>query len=64
MTTEPEGYSAEEKALLHTLARQAIEGRLAGRPLPSPAWETPGLTEKRGAFVTLKRQGQLRGCIG
>ena len=26
--------------------------------------ETKKLSEKRGAFVTLKTQGQLRGCIG
>jgi AmmeMemoRadiSam system protein A len=64
MTTAREGYTAAEKDFLHKLARQAIEGRLAGRPLPSPAGETENLKEKRGAFVTLKRKGQLRGCIG
>jgi AmmeMemoRadiSam system protein A len=57
-------YSPEEKALLHKLARGAIEHRLLGKPLPSLEEETPRLGEKRGAFVTLKRQGQLRGCIG
>jgi len=64
MSVETEGYTAEEKTWLHRLARQAIEDRLAGRPLPTPEGETDPLKEKRGAFVTLKRRGQLRGCIG
>lgn len=58
------GYSREERAFLHQLARGAIEHRLTGKPLPSLEGEPPRLGEKRGAFVTLKRQGQLRGCIG
>ena len=61
---EPEGYSREEKAFLHQLALGAIEHRLTGKPLPSLEGETARLGEKRGAFVTLKRKGQLRGCIG
>ena len=61
---ETEGYSKEEKAFLHKSARGAIEHRLTGKPLPSLEGETRKLQEKRGAFVTLKRKGQLRGCIG
>ena len=37
---------------------------LTGKPMPSLEGETRKLQEKRGAFVTLKRKGQLRGCIG
>ena len=59
-----EKYSREEKVFLHKLARGAIDHRLIGKPLPSLEEGTPRLGEKRGAFVTLKRQGQLRGCIG
>jgi AmmeMemoRadiSam system protein A len=61
---EPEVYSQEEKAFLHQLALGAIAHRLTGQPLPSMAGETPKLKENRGSFVTLKRKGQLRGCIG
>ncbi len=57
-------FSGEEKEFLHRLARGAIEHQLLGRPLPSREGETPRLSEKRGAFVTLKTHGQLRGCIG
>jgi AmmeMemoRadiSam system protein A len=59
-----EGYSKEEKAFLQQLARGAIAHRLTGQPLPSLEGETKRLREKRGAFVTLKRKNQLRGCIG
>ena len=58
------GFSSEEKAFLHHLARGAIEHHLLGRPLPNREGETRRLSEKRGAFVTLKTHGQLRGCIG
>jgi AmmeMemoRadiSam system protein A len=54
----------EEKAQLHKLARGAIEHRLLGKPLPSREGESLRLAEKRGAFVTLKKRGELRGCIG
>jgi AmmeMemoRadiSam system protein A len=31
---------------------------------PDTHTEDPALLEERGAFVTLKREGQLRGCLG
>jgi hypothetical protein len=58
------GFSKEERNLLQQLAREAIEHRLLGKPKPSRRGETQRLTEKRGAFVTLKTGGKLRGCIG
>jgi AmmeMemoRadiSam system protein A len=61
---EEEGFSANEKEFLHRLALEAIEHHLLGRPMPSREGETQRLSEKRGAFVTLKTRGQLRGCIG
>ncbi len=55
--------SEEEKATLKGVARDAIEDILFHRRK-----ETPGITEslkkKMGAFVTLKRRDDLRGCIG
>ncbi|MBA4392288.1 MAG: AMMECR1 domain-containing protein [Desulfobacca sp.] len=59
-----DGFTAEEKTFLLKLARGAIEHSLLGSPMPSREGETNKLSEKRGAFVTLKTKGQLRGCIG
>lgn len=57
--------SDEDKQYLLDLARQSIAARLGGRgpeAPPKPASEL--LRRELGAFVTLKRGGQLRGCIG
>lgn len=57
------GLTGEEKEALLRIAREAIEAGLEGKPPPGPA-EKGALEEKRGAFVTLKKRGRLRGCIG
>ncbi|NPA94806.1 MAG: AmmeMemoRadiSam system protein A [Thermodesulfobacteria bacterium] len=54
----------QERIFLLKLARSAIEAELAGRALELPLVSSPGLMERRGAFVTLHKHGQLRGCIG
>ena len=60
----PQSLDDEERSFLLDLARTTIEARLVDRPLPHPQpWEGP-LLEARGAFVTLKVDGSLRGCIG
>ncbi|HIE51290.1 MAG TPA: AmmeMemoRadiSam system protein A [Armatimonadetes bacterium] len=46
------------------LARQALQAYVLGEPPPRPEITQPELLEPRGAFVTLREQGQLRGCIG
>jgi AmmeMemoRadiSam system protein A len=46
------------------LARQAIEHYLKSGTILKPKIEGKQLKEKRGAFVTLKVNDQLRGCIG
>jgi len=52
----------ETKKKLHRIAREAIASQLDGREyLMEPDTE---LDYKRGAFVTLKIDGELRGCIG
>jgi AmmeMemoRadiSam system protein A len=55
----------EDRKILLRLARQALEEGVCGaselKELPHPA---PALVEPRGAFVTLRKQGELRGCIG
>jgi hypothetical protein len=52
--------------LLLELARRSIEhGLSAGRALPIVATEFPTRLQQLGAaFVSLHRQGNLRGCIG
>jgi AmmeMemoRadiSam system protein A len=55
--------SEKEKGQLKQIARDTIESVLFGTDKkPSELSET--LNEKRGAFVTVKRKGELRGCIG
>ena len=59
-----EGVSEEERAVLLSLARRSIEAALEGRRPPSPERMTPALATECGAFVTLEKNGALRGCIG
>ena len=54
----------EERRFLLNVARSTLDARLAHSSPPSPEpWDGP-LMEQRGAFVTLKIDGALRGCIG
>jgi len=55
--------TAVERGALVGIARAAIRARLGLGPPPAIP-ETGGLGERRGAFVTLHRGGELRGCIG
>jgi AmmeMemoRadiSam system protein B/AmmeMemoRadiSam system protein A len=49
---------------LIALARRAIERRLTDRHEPLPIPDLTELHEKGACFVTLHRDGTLRGCIG
>lgn len=51
-------------AFLLELARQSIAGAYHDEPVRLPDRTDPALDERCGAFVTLKRHGALRGCIG
>lgn len=53
----------KEGAMAVRSARAAIEHAVARRPEPSVSL-TPIFKEKRGVFVTLTMNGNLRGCIG
>ena len=62
----PEQLSMQEREVLLKLARKALEDAVSGRPsvpfgieLQSPCLQQLGAT-----FVTLRRKGELRGCIG
>jgi AmmeMemoRadiSam system protein A len=58
------GLSGEEKKTLHHIAKTVIENMAKGRPVPEFNVDSPILKENRGAFVTINKKGQLRGCIG
>ena len=53
-----------DRHFLVNLARQAVTAAVQGEPAPAAVAVSPALTEPRGAFVTLTRDGRLRGCIG
>ena len=59
-----EALTPEEGRELLALARKVIEDFLATGDRLRPDLEDPKLREKRGVFVTLKTDGDLRGCIG
>jgi MEMO1 family protein len=59
-----QGLNAEEKQRLRQIARKSIEARLRGEKPPVLGELQGALKEPRGAFVTLKKHGELRGCIG
>ena len=64
----PQAFSLtpEEQKTLLGIAREAISARLKGaRPASvESARLTPRLKEPLGAFVTITKEGDLRGCIG
>lgn len=53
-----------QKQELLKLARNAIQQYMETGAAPSARADDPELNRKRGAFVTLKKAGRLRGCIG
>jgi len=52
---------AQKEAL--DIARKTLEAYFAGQSF-QPSVRSSSLKKKMGAFVTLKKEGQLRGCIG
>jgi len=59
--------SKEEKETLIKVARKTLETFLSGKSLDDITKDlnlTPKLKENRGVFVTIKKHGDLRGCIG
>ena len=53
-----------EQILLLDLARRSITAALDHEELPQLPLYSDTLTQKLGCFVTLHKDGQLRGCIG
>jgi len=54
---------AEQKRLLE-IARESVEAYIKTGKTPEFINEYPALEEHLGAFVTLRKHGELRGCIG
>ena len=55
--------NTEERAAFLQLARKAVDAASRGHPLPAVPAED-AFRRKGGVFVTLKKDGTLRGCIG
>ena len=55
--------TADEGSVAIRSARAAIEHVVGKKPKAAPA-TNPVFSEKRGVFVTLTKNGELRGCIG
>jgi AmmeMemoRadiSam system protein B/AmmeMemoRadiSam system protein A len=53
-----------DRKYLLKLARETIDLYLKVKMVPLPRLSTPVRREKHGVFVTLKKRGDLRGCIG
>ena len=65
---KPVFFSTESREQLLKIGRQAIRDHLDGKtnsdPEPDLLASYPLMQIPRGVFVTLKKNGQLRGCIG
>lgn len=55
---------AEEKKALLKLARESIIAAACSQPPPAQQKFTAVMEQQAGCFVTIKKDGKLRGCIG
>jgi len=46
------------------LAKEAVESYVSQRKIPKAEKLTPEMKERAGVFVSIKKFGELRGCIG
>jgi AmmeMemoRadiSam system protein A len=56
--------TADERSYLRDLAWKGLRDRVAGRETSPPSVPDGPLAEPGSAFVTLLKNGRLRGCIG
>ena len=63
-TSQTFSLSDEEKRKLKEMALTSIQDSLDGQRIAEPTGLTKTLESKCGAFVSLHKQGRLRGCIG
>lgn len=62
--TERLKESMEQEHPLVRLARETISNACYGRETTEPAEMIPEMERQAGVFVSIKKDGQLRGCIG
>lgn len=60
----PCDLTRDQRAQLLALVREVLRAELEGAPAPELPTPAGVCREPRGAFVTLKKNGALRGCIG
>jgi AmmeMemoRadiSam system protein A len=60
----PKELTAEQRSKLLSLARRSIENHFDAEERGEISVDDPRLAEMGAAFVTLTREGRLRGCIG
>ncbi|PLX96478.1 MAG: AMMECR1 domain-containing protein [Desulfuromonas sp.] len=56
--------SDHDAGILIDLARETIQKRVRNEDCSPPPRQEPALNVQAGCFVTIKRNGRLRGCIG
>ncbi|OGX08003.1 MAG: hypothetical protein A2Y06_00915 [Omnitrophica WOR_2 bacterium GWA2_37_7] len=61
---DQEGLSEEQKKRLMFIARKTVDEYVRNKKKLDFVENDPRLKQAEGAFVTLKKNGQLRGCIG
>ncbi len=61
---DKEKITSSEKEELLKIARSTVESYVRTGKIPEFSPASPALKQPLGAFVTLKENGQLRGCIG
>ncbi len=59
-----EALSAKQRQTLLKIARKTVEAYVGRGEIPEFDVKDPVLKENRAAFVTLRKYGNLRGCIG
>jgi AmmeMemoRadiSam system protein A len=62
--TGAEDLTAAQRREVLAVARHALEAYLADEEPPSAKTDDPALKRPSALFVTLKKQGMLRGCVG
>jgi AmmeMemoRadiSam system protein A len=60
----PFTLTPKEKQELLSVARKSVETTVRERKSYEPPTGSPALQQDRGAFVTITKNGELRGCIG
>jgi MEMO1 family protein len=58
------GIIVKKLSPLVSLARQALEAYIRERKIIQATEPTPEMQEQAGVFVCIKKEGELRGCIG